>query len=216
MDKTAYDRSPFIFSPDGRIHQIEYAQEAAKRGSTIIGITYEDGVILWADKTPANPLIDTKELKKIYSFEKYAIGVSGLYGDTVQYVNHIIEYITWEEYKKGEIPTLREVILESSRYIHEFTLLLGTRPLGINILIASKDELYRIGCAGEFFKCNAWAIGNKSDEIIKYLSENYKKPKDLESALKLLKNTLKTIKREIKDYELIILNEEGINYREVL
>jgi proteasome alpha subunit len=215
-DRLAYDRSPYIFSPDGKIYQVEYAQEAAKKGATVIGITFKDGVLMFADKTPLNNLVDSENYEKIYNIDdKYLIGISGLYGDTVQAINHIIDYISIEEYKKGEIPTLKELILEISKYIHSFTLFVGTRPLGINILLATcedgKPTLYRFGCAGEYIKCKAWAIGYKADDLLKYLADNYKKIQTKEDAINLLNNTIKNIiKKDIKDYELYIISKDGV------
>src|SRR3989338_8301360 len=78
-----YDRASTMFSPDGRLLQVEYAKEAVKQGSTAIGVVCKDGVILIADKRVADKLIEfvfnkrdiflkkkKKRLKKNFFFAK--------------------------------------------------------------------------------------------------------------------------------------------------
>ena len=62
----AYDRAITVFSPDGRLFQVEYAREAVKRGTTAVGLTYDKGVILAVDKNVVSPLIVPKSIEKIF------------------------------------------------------------------------------------------------------------------------------------------------------
>ena len=60
----AYDRGITVFSPDGRLFQVEYAREAVKKGTTTIGIKFKDGVILIVDKRVSSKLVE-KSIEKI-------------------------------------------------------------------------------------------------------------------------------------------------------
>ncbi|RLF33348.1 MAG: proteasome subunit alpha, partial [Thermoplasmata archaeon] len=58
LPKTAYDMAITVFSPDGRLFQVEYAREAVKRGTTTAGIKYKNGVVLIVDKRISSRLIE--------------------------------------------------------------------------------------------------------------------------------------------------------------
>src|SRR3989338_7315658 len=66
-----YDRASTMFSPDGRLLQVEYAKEAVKQGSTAIGVVCKDGVILIADKRVADKLIVAEAVEKIFQVDKH-------------------------------------------------------------------------------------------------------------------------------------------------
>jgi len=75
----AYDRAITVFSPDGRLFQVEYAREAVKRGTTAVGVVYKTGVILLADKRIKSPLIEESSIEKIFVIdEQFGAATSGL------------------------------------------------------------------------------------------------------------------------------------------
>lgn len=78
----AYDRGITVFSPDGRLFQVEYAREAVKKGTTTIGLKFKDGVILIVDKRVSSKLVEPKSIEKIYDIDKYiGCATSGLVAD---------------------------------------------------------------------------------------------------------------------------------------
>ncbi|MGI0133870.1 MAG: archaeal proteasome endopeptidase complex subunit alpha, partial [Candidatus Micrarchaeaceae archaeon] len=66
----AYDRG-VMFSPDGRLFQVDYAREAVRRGATAIGIVVKDGVVLLAHKNIVEPLVIPSTLQKIFRVDSY-------------------------------------------------------------------------------------------------------------------------------------------------
>ena len=64
-----YDRAITMFSPDGRLLQVEYAKKTVRQGSTAIGIACSDGVLVVADKRVVDPLVVTEAVEKIYQIE---------------------------------------------------------------------------------------------------------------------------------------------------
>ncbi|MFA6870515.1 MAG: proteasome subunit alpha, partial [Methanomethylophilus sp.] len=78
----AYDRGITVFSPDGRLFQVEYAREAVKRGTTTIGIKFKDGVMLIVDKRVSSRLVEPESIEKIYDIDDYiGCATSGLVAD---------------------------------------------------------------------------------------------------------------------------------------
>ena len=78
----AYDRAITVFSPDGRLFQVEYAREAVKRGTTTVGLKFKEGVVLIVDKRIASKLIESKSIEKIFQIDEHiGCATSGLVAD---------------------------------------------------------------------------------------------------------------------------------------
>ena len=65
----AYDRAITVFSPDGRLFQVEYAREAVKRGTTTVGVKFIDGVVLIVDKRVTSRLVEPGSIEKIFTIK---------------------------------------------------------------------------------------------------------------------------------------------------
>ena len=75
----AYDRAITVFSPDGRLFQVEYAREAVKRGTTTVGLKFKDGAVLIVDKRIASRLMEPKSIEKIFQIDGHiGCATSGL------------------------------------------------------------------------------------------------------------------------------------------
>src|SRR3990170_3684915 len=67
----AYDRAITVFSPDGRLFQVEYARVAVTRGSTVAGLKFKDGIVLMADKKISSRLVESSSIEKIFQICDY-------------------------------------------------------------------------------------------------------------------------------------------------
>ena len=75
----AYDRAITVFSPDGRLFQVEYASETVKRGATVLGISSSEGVVLAAEERISSKLQDTSVMWKIFQIDEHSgVAVAGL------------------------------------------------------------------------------------------------------------------------------------------
>jgi proteasome alpha subunit len=205
MDPEAmgYDRVVTVFSPDGRLFQVQYAMEAVKKGSTVVGVVAKDGIILAADKRISHPLIVSGSLEKIFKIDTHiGVGTSGLVADGRKLVD------------EGRVEAQRNRILYNKpvevnslvKYVCDlaqlFTQYGGIRPFGVSLLIAGEDEsglrLFETDPSGTPTEWKATALGEGRSEIVEFLEKNYKQNMSLSDAVVLaLKALKKVIKKKI-------------------
>ena len=186
----AYDRAITVFSPDGRLFQVEYARVAVTRGTTTIGITFKDGVVLIADKRLSSRLIDPDSVEKVCEIDEH-IGVtcSGLVADAriiIDYarVQSQINRVTYDE------PILTSNLAKKvCDYKQQYTQYGGVRPFGIALLIAGVDEdgpkLYETDPSGALFGYKATSIGAGKEAVMEILENEWKEGMKKEDAIAL-------------------------------
>ncbi len=195
----AYDRTIVVFSPDGRLLQVEYAREAVKRGGTAVGIRLKDAVVLGALKTTA-PLGVSDSHKKIFEIDSHAgLVCSGLLSDArdlveISRVKSQVNKITY-----GESISVSSLTRHISDRKHMVTQYAGMRPYGVGLLIGGVNdnaELFETDPSGTMIEWKAQAIGRGAEKVRKVLERDYKDGMDTASGVKLL---LKAIKAGEKD-----------------
>lgn len=203
-----YDSDSTIFSPDGRLFQVEYARESVKKGSTTIGLKFKKGVLLIAYTDVVSKLVEHSSIDKIALIDnKIGCAFTGLSADA----RHLIEFARveaeinriWYD-EQISIKTLVKTICE---YKHLFTLYGGVRPFGDVLFIAGVDvtgvHLYVTDPSGAFLEYKAVCEGKESNKIMSYFDKNYKNDLTLEEAVELgIKSITKSNKEKIK-YERI-------------
>ncbi|ADD04102.1 proteasome alpha subunit [Natrialba magadii ATCC 43099] len=136
----AYDRGHTIFSPDGRLYQVEYAREAVERGSPSVGVVTDTGVVLAARKRLRSPLLESESIEKIHRVDDHvAVATAGHAADARQLVEMARKRCQRHRLRYAEpIPTetLAEAIAD---HIQEQTQAGGTRPYGAALLVAGVD-----------------------------------------------------------------------------
>ena len=186
----AYDRGTTVFSPDGRLFQVEYARAAVTRGTTTIGITFKDGVVLIADKKLNSRLIDEASVDKICEIDEH-IGVtcSGLVADARVIVDYSrvqaqINRVTYDE------PILTSALARKiCDYKQQYTQYGGVRPFGIALLIAGVDpdgpKLYETDPSGALFGYRATSIGAGKEAVMEILEKDWKDGMKKDAAIAL-------------------------------
>jgi len=174
-----YDRGSTIFSPDGRLFQVEYAIEAVKRGTTAIGIKTTEGCSLVVQKRLHTSLVEKDMVKKIFSIDdQIATAIAGLTADARILINQAriqaqVHRITYNEPITVEALTRRLANVKQMYTQHA-----GVRPFGVSLLIAGCDEvlgpqLYMTEPSGSYWSYRATAIGSSAPTIIEFLEGEY-------------------------------------------
>lgn len=197
----AYDRAITVFSPDGRLFQVEYAREAVKRGTTTVGVKFKAGVALVIDKRISNKLIEPDSIEKIFKIDEHVgCATSGLVADARVLVDRArvdaqIHRITYDEPANVEY-----LVKKICDFKQNYTQYGGVRPFGTALLVAGVDDrgphLYETDPSGALMAYKAAAIGANRNEVLDFFENNYKanmsEKAAIELALKALKDAIKS------------------------
>ncbi|MCD6357652.1 MAG: proteasome endopeptidase complex, archaeal, alpha subunit [Thermoprotei archaeon] len=183
-----YDRAVILFSPDGRLFQVEYAHEAVKKGSTTLGIKTPEGVVLAAEKRQPSRLAESAEkIKKID--DHVGLAFSGLFGDARVLIDDARVYAQIYRLTYGErIPV--ELLAKRICDIKQvYTQHGGVRPFGVSFLIGGVDRrgphLIMTDPGGSYMSYKAEAIGANAQTILEFFEQAYREDMGLEEAILL-------------------------------
>lgn len=189
MASRGYDMTPTMYSPDGRIYQVEYAIETVKRGTLAIGISTKQGVIMAVEEKP-RALQTANITQKIFQVD-YHIGVAaaGYIPDARVQVDNARFFsqgnrMTYDE--SVEVATVAKHLADQS---HQFTQYSGVRPNGVALIIAGIDQkgesIYVTDPSGTYVQYAAVAIGAGSDDVNSFLEKHYNPEMTLDDAASL-------------------------------
>ena len=192
-----YDRTSAMFSPDGRLLQVEYAKEAVKQGSTAIGLVCKEGVLLVADKRVVDKLIVADSVEKIFQLDDH-IGATatGFVMDARVLLEKAQVIVQQHRITYGVPMDVISLVKEICDIKQFFTQYGGARPFGVSVIIAGVDEspvLYVTDTTGIFFEYKATAIGEGEVEVKQILNKEYKEGISIDEGLKLAMNALKKV-----------------------
>ncbi len=216
VSSQAYDRAITVFSPDGRLFQVEYAREAVKRGSTALGIVYKDGVLLGIDKNVVTKLMKGESIEKIFKIDDHiAAATSGLVADARRLVDYARSEAQQERYIYDE-PISTDVLTRKICDVkQQYTQMAGARPFGTALLIVGVDKsgcrLYETDPSGALNEWYAAAIGSGKKEAETVLEKGYDENMSREDAIELALKSLLMVgdKRVAKETVDIAYVERG-------
>ena len=203
-----YDRASTMFSPDGRLLQVEYAKEAVKQGSTAIGVVCKDGVIIVADKRIADKLIVPDSVEKVFQVDKH-IGATAIgYVMDGRILIERARLIAQQHQITYSIPTETiTLVKEISDIYQSYTQYGGARPFGVSILFIGVDDdkpvLYATEPTGIFFEYKATVLGEGTDVAKEILHKEYNENMSMEDGIKLCIKALKKVLGKDFDFRRI-------------
>ena len=199
QDRMGYDRSITMFSPDGRLLQVEYAKKTVKQGSTALGITCKDGVVLIADKRVSSKLMVADAIEKTFFIDDHIVTTaSGIISDARVLVDrsqlkaqqHFVTYNSKIDVLSivKDMCDLKQICTQSA----------GLRPFGVSMLVAGVEEdgsikLFVTEPYGLYFQYLAAATGEHDTEVEEILKKKWKASLNVDAAVKLGVDTLKEV-----------------------
>ncbi len=191
IDKMGYDRSITMFSPDGRLLQVEYAKKTVKQGSTALALACKDGVVFVTDKRITSKLIVPEAIEKLFRIDEH-IGATaaGIISDARVLVDRVQlkaqqHYVTYD----SKIDILA-IVKEVCDLMQICTQSAGLRPFGVSLLVGGVEEdgtikLYLTEPYGLYFQYRAAVIGEGEEEIEPMLQKRYRPTLTVDEGLRL-------------------------------
>ncbi|MCG7851512.1 MAG: archaeal proteasome endopeptidase complex subunit alpha [Methanosarcinaceae archaeon] len=185
-----YDRAITVFSPDGRLFQVEYAREAVKRGTTAVGVKVKDGVVLLIDKRITSRLIEAESIEKIFQIDDHiGVATSGLVADARALVDRARVEAQINKVSYDEPIGVEAIAKKICDHKQTYTQYGGVRPYGTALLIAGVDDrkprLFETDPSGALLEYRATAIGAGRNAVMEVFEESYNDDMDMNAAIML-------------------------------
>ncbi|MDO8870405.1 MAG: archaeal proteasome endopeptidase complex subunit alpha [Methanobacteriaceae archaeon] len=190
LQSAGYDRAITVFSPDGRLFQVEYAREAVKRGTTSLGVKSSEGIVLVVDKRPTSKLVEPKSIEKIFQIDQHiGAATSGLVADARAIIEKArieaqVNRITYNEPIRVE--TLSKKICDMKQMYTQHG---GVRPFGSALIIGGVNgkgcRLFETDPSGALIEYKATAIGAGRQVAMEEFEKKYEEDITLTDAIEL-------------------------------
>jgi len=218
-----YDRTATMFSPEGTILQVEYAQKTVRLGSSSIGIICSDGVVIIADKRMKDKLIVQKSANKVFEIDSHIMAsAAGIVSDARVLIERA-QLVAQQHRITYDSPIEPELVIkEMSNMKQQFTQYGGARPFGVSLMVAGirakKPELYTSDITGNYFSYHANAIGENDEKLREKLRESYKPELNIKKGVKLALDIFKEVQGksfELERFEVVFIRNDDVELQRV-
>ena len=185
----AYDYNNTVFSPDGRLYQVEYARELVNRGGTIVGIRCAEGVVLGSEEN-AEVLEEVGRSWKIFQVDEHiGAAIIGLGSDARVLIDQAridaqSNKLTYDEPIDVEVATQKICETQQTYTQHG-----GGRPFGVAMILGGVDKtgpsVFGTHPSGNYMRYKATAVGAGTETVLPILKEMYREDLTLEEGVKL-------------------------------
>jgi proteasome alpha subunit len=211
-----YDRTATMFSPDGLLLQVDYAEKTVRLGVSSIGMVCSDGVFIIADKRINDKLIVQESASRIHEVDCHIIISSAGITSDARVLIEKGQLLAQQHRVTYDSPIEPESIIKDlSNMKQQFTQYGGARPFGVSLMLAGlnnkKPELFTSDVTGNYFSYHANSIGENDEKIRQKLREKYKKDLTIKQGVKVVLDILKEIKGEkfnVDQAELVYIKLE--------
>jgi proteasome alpha subunit len=211
-----YDRTATMFTPEGHLLQVEYAEKAVRLGSSSIGMVCADGIFILSDKRNEDKLVVPESANKIHEVDSHVfVSVAGIVSDARVLIDKAQILAQQHRITYDSPVEIETIVKEISNIKQQFSQYGGARPFGVSLLVAGnynkKLQLYTSYVTGNYFEYYANAIGENDEKIREELKEKYKKDFSLKKGIKLAIEIFKKVqggKFEIERCELVYIKKD--------
>ena len=192
-----YDEAITVFSPEGRLYQVEYALELVKRGAPIIGVSSPEGVVLAANETPESRLEDPNLFRKIFQLDDHiGAAIAGLSSDARVLIDRGRLLCQRHRLLYGEPIDIMSLTIRIGDLAQVYTQHAWVRPFGVGMIVSGVDGagcgVFATDPAGSYRGYRATAVGRGSDEANGLLVDLYREGITLDEATGLAVEAVKT------------------------
>jgi proteasome alpha subunit len=186
----AYDRAITVFSPDGRLFQVEYALETVNRGATIIGVACPEGVVLGAEEKLETKLQDPDFTLKLFEVDEHlGAAVVGLSSDARILLDQARVYAQSNRLMYDEPIDVETITKRVGDIKQLYTQHAGVRPFGVSIIFGGVDKagnkIFATHPSGSYRGYKATSVGIGRETVENILKDDYKEDLTLDDAIKL-------------------------------
>lgn len=184
-----YDRAITVFSPDGRLYQVEYAIETVRRGTIAVGVKSKEGIVIAVEEKPRKLQI-SDQAQKIFQIDDHVgVAAAGYIPDARSQVDNARFFsqsnkLIYDE--PVEVETIAKHLADQSQ---QYTQYAGVRPFGVSLILGGvvkkTPQLYLTDPSGTYISYDAIAIGSGSDQVTDFLEKTYNENLSLDDAAAL-------------------------------
>jgi len=217
MGSAKYDRAITVFSPDGHLFQVEYAQEAVKKGSTAVGVRGKNCVVLGVEKKSVAKLQEERTVRKICLLDNHVVmAFAGLTADARILINRCRVECQSHRLTVEDPVTLEYITRHIAELKQKYTQSNGRRPFGISCLIAGFDpdgtpRLYQTEPSGTYHEWKANSTGRSAKTVREFLEKFYA-TEELDSEDKTVKLAIRALLEVVqsggKNLEIAIMKKD--------
>ncbi len=191
-----YDRALTVFSPEGRLFQVEYALEAVRRGTLAVAVKSKDAVCLAAQIKIPSKLMDADSIDKLFQVDEHiGVAIAGLHADSRTLINYARVQAQSFRLTYDEPVRLNMLVKSIADMKQQYTQFGGIRPFGCALFFVAVDakgtQIYTTSPSGIYRAFKAYALGSGEATAREYLKENYKEGLSFDEIINLALNTLK-------------------------
>jgi proteasome alpha subunit len=184
-----YDRAITVFSPDGRLYQVEYAIETVRRGTIAVGVKCKDGIIIAVEEKPRKLQISNNAQKIFQIDDHVGVAAAGYIPDARSQVDNARFFSQSNKMIYDEPVEVETIAKHLADQCQQYTQYAGVRPYGVALILGGvvngTPQLYLTDPSGTYISYDAIAIGSGSDQVTDFLEKTYKSDLSLDEAATL-------------------------------